>query len=109
MALFSLIGGFLGGLLAQKMNIMKLMFVGALLACLTNLILLGWSSQVNNWPLLKLGWLIRFIRQIQMKLVTGSWSYRVPCWRKASSYKYRLLIWMEMLLIRPRYKSVCRI
>ncbi|MDM1340065.1 AmpG family muropeptide MFS transporter [Acinetobacter pseudolwoffii] len=39
--IFSLIGGFLGGLLAQKMNIMKLMFVGAVLACSTNLIFIG--------------------------------------------------------------------
>ncbi len=39
--IFSLLGGFLGGLLAQKMNIMKLMFVGAILACATNLIFIG--------------------------------------------------------------------
>ena len=39
--IFSLVGGFLGGLLAQKMNIMKLMFVGAMLACSTNLIFIG--------------------------------------------------------------------
>lgn len=39
--IFSLVGGFLGGLLAQKMNIMKLMFVGAVLACATNLIFIG--------------------------------------------------------------------
>jgi len=39
--LFSLIGGFLGGLLAQRMNIMKLMFVGAVLASTTNLIFIG--------------------------------------------------------------------
>ncbi len=39
--LFSLIGGFLGGLLAQRMNIMKLMFVGAVLASSTNLIFIG--------------------------------------------------------------------
>ncbi|MCU4337377.1 AmpG family muropeptide MFS transporter [Acinetobacter dispersus] len=39
--LFSLLGGFLGGLLAQRMNIMKLMFVGAVLASSTNLIFIG--------------------------------------------------------------------
>ncbi|XBD38952.1 MFS transporter [Acinetobacter thermotolerans] len=39
--IFSLLGGFLGGLLAQKMNIMKLMFVGAILASSTNLIFIG--------------------------------------------------------------------
>ncbi|MCJ8160211.1 AmpG family muropeptide MFS transporter [Acinetobacter zhairhuonensis] len=39
--IFSLLGGFLGGLLAQRMNIMKLMFVGAILASSTNLIFIG--------------------------------------------------------------------
>ncbi|WOE32649.1 MULTISPECIES: AmpG family muropeptide MFS transporter [unclassified Acinetobacter] len=39
--IFSLLGGFLGGLLAQRMNIMKLMFVGAILASMTNLIFIG--------------------------------------------------------------------
>lgn len=38
---FSLVGGFLGGLLAQRINIMKLMFVGAVLASSTNLIFIG--------------------------------------------------------------------
>lgn len=39
--IFSLVGGFLGGLLAQRINIMKLMFVGAVLASSTNLIFIG--------------------------------------------------------------------
>ncbi len=39
--LFSLMGGFIGGLLAQRFNIMKLMFVGAVLASATNLIFIG--------------------------------------------------------------------
>lgn len=39
--LFSLVRGFLGGLLAQRINIMKLMFVGAVLASSTNLIFIG--------------------------------------------------------------------
>lgn len=39
--IFSLLGGFLGGLLAQRFNIMKLMFVGAVLASSTNLIFIG--------------------------------------------------------------------
>ena len=39
--IFSLVGGFLGGLLAQRFNIMKLMFVGAILASSTNLIFIG--------------------------------------------------------------------
>lgn len=39
--IFTLIGGFLGGLLAQRFNIMKLMFIGAVLASSTNLIFIG--------------------------------------------------------------------
>lgn len=39
--IFSLLGGFIGGLLAQRMNIMKLMFLGAVLASSTNLIFIG--------------------------------------------------------------------
>ena len=39
--IFSLVGGFLGGLLAQRMNIMKLMFIGAVLASSINLIFIG--------------------------------------------------------------------
>lgn len=39
--IFSLVGGFLGGLLAQRMNIMKLLFVGAVLSSATNLIFIG--------------------------------------------------------------------
>lgn len=39
--IFSLVGGFLGGLLAQRVNIMKLMFVGAVLASTTNLMFVG--------------------------------------------------------------------
>lgn len=38
---FSLLGGFVGGLLAQRFNIMKLMFVGAILASATNLVFIG--------------------------------------------------------------------
>lgn len=39
--LFSLLGGFVGGLLAQRFSIMKLLFVGAVLASATNLIFIG--------------------------------------------------------------------
>ena len=49
--IFSLVGGFLGGLLAQRMNIMKLMFVGAILASSTNLIFIGLvksGQQIND-------------------------------------------------------------
>ena len=49
--IFSLVGGFLGGLLAQRMNIMKLMFAGAVLASSTNLIFIGLvksGQQIND-------------------------------------------------------------
>jgi len=49
--IFSLVGGFLGGLLAQRMNIMKLMFIGAILASSTNLIFIGLvksGQQIND-------------------------------------------------------------
>lgn len=39
--LFTLVGGFLGGLLAQRFNVMKVMFGGAILASITNLIFIG--------------------------------------------------------------------
>lgn len=39
--IFTLIGGFLGGLLSQRFNIMKVMFIGAILASSTNLIFVG--------------------------------------------------------------------
>ena len=37
----SIFGGFIGGWLAQRMNIMKAMSVGAILACFTNLLFIG--------------------------------------------------------------------
>ncbi|AUZ05673.2 MULTISPECIES: AmpG family muropeptide MFS transporter [Vitreoscilla] len=39
--IFSLVGGFLGGLLSQRFDIMKVMFVGAVLASTTNLAFVG--------------------------------------------------------------------
>lgn len=39
--IFSLIGGFFGGLLAQRFNVMKLLFISAILASSTNLIFIG--------------------------------------------------------------------
>lgn len=39
--LFVIIGGFIGGVLAQKYNIMKMMFIGAIFASSTNLIFVG--------------------------------------------------------------------
>lgn len=38
---FVILGGFLGGLMAQRYNIMKMMFVGAIIASTTNLIFVG--------------------------------------------------------------------
>ena len=62
--LFSLVGGFLGGLLAQRMNIMKLMFIGAVLASSTNLIFIG---------LVKSG---KPLDQVHVQV--GNQSYQVP-------------------------------
>ncbi len=39
--IFTLVGGFLGGLLAQRFNVVKVMFLGAALASATNLIFIG--------------------------------------------------------------------
>ena len=39
--IFSLVGGFFGGLLSQRFNIMRVMFIGAILASCTNLIFIG--------------------------------------------------------------------
>lgn len=39
--LFVILGGFIGGVLAQKYNVMKMMFIGAILASSTNLIFVG--------------------------------------------------------------------
>lgn len=74
--IFSLVGGFLGGLLAQKMNIMRLMFIGAILASSTNLIFIG---LVKSGPQLE---------DVQVKLGSqiyratpdevGQWTIEVP-------------------------------
>ncbi len=45
--IFTLIGGFLGGLLAQRFNIMKIMLIGAILASSTNLIFIGLVKSGN--------------------------------------------------------------
>ncbi|KAA8735377.1 MFS transporter [Acinetobacter qingfengensis] len=39
--IFVILGGFIGGLLSQRYNIMKMMFLGAILASATNLIFVG--------------------------------------------------------------------
>ena len=74
--IFSLIGGFLGGLLAQRMNIMKLMFVGAILASSTNLIFIGLvkSGQPLNDVVINVGEQ-SFKTQADE---TGAWTIKVP-------------------------------
>ena len=74
--IFSLVGGFLGGLLAQRMNIMKLMFVGAILASATNLIFVGLvkSGQPLQEVQVQIG-----STQHQVKAdEVGLWEIRVP-------------------------------
>lgn len=74
--IFSLVGGFLGGLLAQRMNIMKLMFVGAILASSTNLIFIGLvkSGQPLNDVVINVGEQ-SFKAQADE---TGAWTIKVP-------------------------------
>ena len=74
--IFSLVGGFLGGLLAQRMNIMKLMFVGAILASSTNLIFIGLvkSGQPLNDVVIHVGEQ-SFTAQADE---TGAWKIKVP-------------------------------
>ena len=74
--IFSLVGGFLGGLLAQRMNIMKLMFVGAILASSTNLIFIGLvkSGQPLNDVVINVGEQ-SFKAQADE---TGAWAIKVP-------------------------------
>ncbi|MDN5541895.1 MAG: MFS transporter [Acinetobacter sp.] len=74
--IFSLVGGFLGGLLAQRMNIMKLMFVGAILASSTNLIFIGLvkSGQPLNDVVINVGEQ-SFTAQADE---TGAWAIKVP-------------------------------
>ena len=74
--IFSLVGGFLGGLLAQRMNIMKLMFVGAILASSTNLIFIGLvkSGQPLNDVVINVGEQ-SFKTQADE---TGAWAIKFP-------------------------------
>jgi len=74
--IFSLVGGFLGGLLAQRMNIMKLMFVGAVLASSTNLIFIGLvkSGQPTHDVQVTVG---QHKYQVQSDEV-GYWKLKVP-------------------------------
>ena len=74
--IFSLIGGFLGGLLAQRINIMKLMFVGAVLASSTNLIFIGLvkSGQPLDAVEVKVG---QQLYQTSTDEV-GAWQLKIP-------------------------------
>ena len=74
--IFSLVGGFLGGLLAQRMNIMKLMFVGAVLASSTNLIFIGLvkSGQPLNDVTVIAGGQTYTVQPDE----TGAWKLKVP-------------------------------
>ena len=48
--IMAIAGGFLGGLLAQKMRIMRAMMVGALLACVTNLLFILLTYHPGSLP-----------------------------------------------------------
>jgi MFS transporter, PAT family, beta-lactamase induction signal transducer AmpG len=74
--LFSLLGGFLGGLLAQRMNIMKLMFVGAVLASTTNLIFIGLVK--SGHPLGDVTVQVGSQKYIAQPDEVGFWSVKVP-------------------------------
>ncbi|AOA58970.1 AmpG family muropeptide MFS transporter [Acinetobacter larvae] len=74
--IFVIIGGFIGGILAQKYNIMKMMLVGAIVACTTNLIFVGLvkSGAQMNAVELQLG-----SRTFQvMPNEVGSWNIDIP-------------------------------
>ena len=86
--LFSLLGGFLGGLLAQRMNIMKLMFVGAVLASSTNLIFIGLvkSGQPLDQVTIQVG-----NQQYQAPVdEVGYWKIQVPNQQLATAH------WVQM-------------
>ncbi len=74
--IFSLVGGFLGGLLAQRMNIMKLMFVGAVLASSTNLIFIGLVK--SGQPLSNVSLNIAEHSYTVQPDDTGAWTLSVP-------------------------------
>ncbi|RKG31441.1 AmpG family muropeptide MFS transporter [Acinetobacter tianfuensis] len=74
--IFSLVGGFLGGLLAQRMNIMKLMFVGAVLASSTNLIFIGLVK--SGQPLSDVTVQAAGQNYTAQPDETGAWSILVP-------------------------------
>ncbi|QIO07506.1 AmpG family muropeptide MFS transporter [Acinetobacter shaoyimingii] len=73
---FVILGGFIGGLMAQRFNIMKMMFVGAIVASTTNLIFVGLvkSGPSMNEVSVNIG-------QQNLKVQpdeVGNWSLKVP-------------------------------
>ena len=85
---FVILGGFLGGLMAQRYNIMKMMFVGAILASTTNLIFVGLvkSGPQMNDVAIQLG---DNIIKIQPDEV-GNWSTKVSASSLANVEKIRV-------------------
>ncbi|MBF7684722.1 MFS transporter [Acinetobacter sp. B10A] len=92
--IFSLAGGFLGGLLAQRFNVMKLMFVGAVLASSTNLMFIGLVKSGQTLDTVQLN--------IQNQTLTaqpddvGYWKMTVPISQLHSS---------QNLLFTTQYKN----
>ena len=74
--LFSLAGGFIGGMLAQRFNIMKLMFIGAVLASSTNLIFIGLVK--SGQPLAEVQVMVNGQRYNAKPDEVGYWSVQVP-------------------------------
>lgn len=73
---FVIIGGFLGGLLAQRYNIMKMMFVGAIVASTTNLIFVGLVKSGPNMNPVSIQ-----IGDQQHKVIpdeVGNWNIQLP-------------------------------
>ncbi|MEB3754059.1 AmpG family muropeptide MFS transporter [Acinetobacter sp. MD2(2019)] len=92
---FSLLGGFLGGLLAQRMNIMKLMFVGAILASVTNLIFIGLVK--SGEPLGQVTVHVAGQTYVTQPDDVGYWSVNVPNQQLQTQHD---------LLIQAQYNSV---
>lgn len=73
---FVILGGFLGGLLAQRYNIMKMMLVGAIVASTTNLIFVGLvkSGPTMNQVLVQMGGQQHQVTPDEV----GNWSLKLP-------------------------------
>lgn len=73
---FVILGGFIGGLMAQRYNIMKMMFFGAIVASATNLIFVGLvkSGPSMNQVSVQVG---QHILKVEPDEV-GNWNLKVP-------------------------------